>query len=308
MLRSVEEKIAEERKSGAIGGPVHLGIGQEAIPVGLSENIDSTDYVFGAHRSHYHILALDSSIKRLFAEVLGKQAGLSKGMGGSMHLIDTENGFYGSTPIVAGTVSLAVGAALTAKKAKEKQIAVAYLGDGACEEGVVHESFNFASAYDLPILFVCENNFFSSHMHITQRQPEYSISRFASANSIRSIQLDGNNVLDIYGQATDLIAYIRRESKPAFIEAFTYRWRGHVDWRDDTDVGVCRSSEDLSSWKKFDPISTLKSKLYACDPAIESTINEYSMYLQELIGDCWEFAVNSDYPSTEQLLGTVYFK
>ena len=196
-IRFAEVLIADKRQAGLIGGPVHLGVGQEAIPVGVSNYLTSSDRVFGAHRSHSHILALGSSIHKLFAEILGKDTGFSRGMGGSMHLWDKPNGFYGSVPIVSGTVSIAVGAALAAKLQKTSDIAVAYFGDGAIEEGVVHESLNLAKILNLPILFVVENNLFASHMHISLRQPTTSVSRFAEANSIPFSIVDGNDVCSI---------------------------------------------------------------------------------------------------------------
>ena len=143
-IRKTEQQLAIGRKEGLIGGPVHLGAGQEAIAVGISRSLQKTDRVFGAHRSHSHLLALNPDFYRLFAEVLGKVTGFSKGMGGSMHLYDQPNGFYGSVPIVAGTVELAVCAAMAARLQRTNDIGVAYIGDGAVEEGVVHESLNLA--------------------------------------------------------------------------------------------------------------------------------------------------------------------
>ena len=173
-IRAVENQLAEGRRAGLIKGPVHLGAGQEAIAVGLSKYLTPQDMVFGAHRSHAHVLALGSKIKSLFAEVLGKESGLNKGMGGSMHLWDRNVGFCGSVPIVAGTVPLALGAALAAKLQNSGKVAVAYFGDGAIEEGVVHECLNFASIKKLPIVFVVENNLMASHMDIHLRQPSAS--------------------------------------------------------------------------------------------------------------------------------------
>ena len=151
-IREVENKIASARKEGLIKGPVHLAAGQEAICVGISNHLSEDDYIFGNHRSHGHLLALGSNIKNLFAEILGKRCGLSKGKGGSMHLIDKSVGFAGSVPIVAGTVPLAVGAALACKLKNKNSIAVSYFGDGAIEEGIVHESLNLASNLQVPIL------------------------------------------------------------------------------------------------------------------------------------------------------------
>ncbi|NQW57452.1 MAG: thiamine pyrophosphate-dependent dehydrogenase E1 component subunit alpha, partial [Polynucleobacter sp.] len=258
-IRTVENKLANMRKSGLIGGPVHLGAGQEAVAVGISKHLRKSDRIFSGHRSHAHLLALGTEPRKLFAEVLGKQSGLNKGMGGSMHLWDGPNGFYGSVPIVAGTVPLAVGAALASKLQGKGDISVAYFGDGAIEEGVVHESLNLARQLQVPILFVCENNLFSSHMHISQRQPLTSVARFALANDIQCEVIDGNNIVSVEESAGKMIDIARTKHLPVFIEAFTYRHYGHVDWREDIDVGVNRSPEDLNLWKSRDPIDRLET-------------------------------------------------
>ena len=187
LIRFAEEKISEKILEGTIKCPCHLGIGQEAIAVGLSAFLRKTDSVFGAHRSHSHFLALNNDVFSLFAETLGRVDGCSKGMGGSMHLIDKKNGFYGSVPIVGATIPIAVGAGFAHKLDKCNNISVSYLGDGATEEGVFHESLNLAKVNQLPVLFVCENNLFASHMHILERQPAYSTLRFANANEIPSL-------------------------------------------------------------------------------------------------------------------------
>ena len=230
-IRKTEQKLALAREKGLVRGPVHLGVGQEAISVGISKNLKKTDKVFGNHRSHSHLLSLNPNFYKLFAEILGKKTGFSKGMGGSMHLYDKANGFYGSTPIVAGTVSLAVGAAMAAKKSKFKSISVSYLGDGAIEEGVVHECFNLAKMLKLPILFVIENNLFASHMHISNRQPSEFTSRFSEANHIPYKLLDGNNVVAVHENSKKIINKIRNGNGPSILELITFRWYGHVDWR-----------------------------------------------------------------------------
>ena len=173
LIRVAEEEIAEMSLNGVAGTPCHLAIGQEAIPVGVSACLTKDDRVFGAHRSHGHYLAMGGDLDALMAEVLGKATGCSKGMGGSMHLYAGEQGFAGSVPIVGATVPLAVGAAMAAKMDGNGHVAVAYFGDGTCEEGVVHESLNLAVTHDLPVLFVVENNLFSSHMDIHLRQQRF---------------------------------------------------------------------------------------------------------------------------------------
>jgi len=306
LIRKVEQQLALGRKNGLIGGPVHLGAGQEAVAVGVSQNLKKTDRVFGTHRSHSHLLALNPNFYKLFAEVLGKKTGFSKGMGGSMHLYDQPNGFYGSVPIVAGTVSLAVGAAMAAKLQKTDDIGVAYLGDGAVEEGVVHESFNLAKIQKAPMLFVVENNLFASHMHISFRQPSDMISRFAIANDISYKLLDGNDVVAVAKASKELIDGIRNGKGPALIELVTYRWYGHVDWRDDVDVGVDRSLDDIDNWKARDPILRLsKAMIEAGAWSVEQEETLHSEFDRK-IRDAWEQAINDPYPSSSATLKYVY--
>ena len=306
MIRAVERQIADGRRDGLIGGPVHLGVGQEAIAVGVSQFLRSSDRIFGAHRSHPHLLALGSDIRKLFAEVLGRETGHSKGFGGSMHLWDQSVGFYGSVPIVAGTVSLAVGAGIAARLQKTSDIAVAYFGDGACEEGVVHESLNLASIQKDPVLFVVENNLFASHMHISMRQPKESSARFAEANNIPYRVVDGNDVIAVAKAADELINDAREGKGPGFLEAVTYRWYGHVDWREDVDVGVNRSQEDIDQWRAKDPIRRLKNGMI--DAGIWTEEQDYKMNaeIKAEADKAWALALGDPYPNANALLQPVF--
>jgi len=305
-IRLAEQQLALRRKEGLIGGPVHLGAGQEAIAVGVSEHLRKSDRVFGAHRSHSHMLALGSSVHGLFAEVLGKATGVSKGLGGSMHLWDGPNGFHGAVPIVAGTVPIAVGAGLAAKLQKTNDVAVCYLGDGAVEEGAVHESLNLARILQVPVLFVVENNFFASHMHIKLRQPSTYTSRFATAHDIPAHVVDGNDVGAVSKAAADLIQEARNGRGPGFIEAITYRWYGHVDWRDDIDVGVSRSQIDLQEWRARDPIKRLRLAMESVGLWSERQHQELTDLLQSEIDHAWSQAMADPWPKPEVLLDYVY--
>ena len=305
-IRKAEQKLAEKKRDGFIGGPVHLGVGQEAIAVGVSASLRKTDYVFGAHRSHSHLLALGSSLHGLFAEVLGKDTGHSRGMGGSMHLWDESCGFYGSVPIMAGTVPLAVGAGLSAKLKGSDSIAVAYLGDGAVEEGIVNESLNLAKILNAPVLFVVENNLFASHMHISLRQPLSATSRFAEANAIPSIILDGNDVVSVAKTAAEKISQIRSGGGPAFLELVTYRWYGHVDWREDIDVGVHRSNADLENWRARDPIKRLVESMIKQSLCTQEEIYALEARLDREVETTWGQAMEDPYPKNEALLDRVY--
>lgn len=306
LIRKAERQLANARRDGLVTGPVHLGVGQEAVAVGVSAMLRPSDRVFGAHRSHSHLLAMGSSIHGLFAEVLGKATGLSRGMGGSMHLWDGSRGFYGSVPIVAGTVPLAVGAAMAARMQGSDSVGVAYFGDGAVEEGVVHESLNLARISQAPAIFVCENNLFASHMHISQRQPKDSTARFAVANDISYRVVDGNDVVAVATAAKHLIDSARQGEGPGFIEAVTFRWYGHVDWREDIDVGVSRSVNDVADWRKRDPIRRLRDAMVASGIWSERNEAELNAELDETVQIAWQQAIADPYPEPQALLDWVY--
>ena len=305
-IRITEEYIADLISAGKARCPCHLGIGEEAIATGISANLRNSDRVFGAHRSHSHYLAMCHDIESLIAEVLGKATGCSKGMGGSMHLYSAENGFYGSVPIVAGTISIALGAALAAKMDDQDDIAVAYFGDGASEEGSLHESLNMAASYQLPILFVCENNLYSSHLDISQRQPSDRISRFADAHKISSRVIDGNDINEVVKVSHDLISSIRADKGPAFLETITYRWRGHVGPDENIDVGVRRKAEDIAAWKKRDPIARLYTSMKNEKILTDESYNELLEDVDRRVNSAVKDAMLAPYPESSSLLDYVY--
>lgn len=306
VIRLAEEKLAEQRELGTIGGPVHLSAGQEAIAVGIAKNLNSSDRVFGAHRSHSHILSINPDVHKLFAEVLGKETGFSKGMGGSMHLVDMESGFFGSVPIVSGTVPLAVGAGFDARINSSTGIGVAFLGDGAIEEGVVQESLNLSQVINSPTLFVLENNLFASHMNISLRQPFKSTCRFAEANGIENYMVDGNDVLAVYEKSKLLIEKSRKTGVPGFIEGITFRHYGHVDWRKDIDVGVDRSQEDIDQWMLRDPIRRLALGMINDQLITDDDLTALNADLKIMIDDAWDLAMQDPYPNEDSLLSRVY--
>lgn len=305
VIRRAEEIIADNIVNGTIKCPCHLGIGQEATAVGLSRFLKSTDRVFGGHRSHTHFLGLRGSVYQLFAETLGKLDGCSKGLGGSMHLYDTSIGFGGSVPIVGASVPIATGAALAAKKDNLGDVAVSYLGDSACEEGAVQESFNLASIMKLPVIFVVENNLFASHMHIDLRQPSNSTARFAEAHGIPFKIIDGNNLSEVYKASQEAVKHCRENKGPYFIESMTYRWRGHVGPREDTDVGVKRK-DDLDKWKMRDPIKRLKEALIIEKMFTQNEFVEMTESVDKDLAVFWEKALIAPYPPNSLLTEIVY--
>lgn len=260
LIRRAEEAIAEMVEKSEVRCPCHLCIGQEAVAVGVCSVLTKHDTVWGGHRSHGHYLAKGGTLEGLFAEVLGRVSGCAGGRGGSMHLMAREIGILGTVPIVAGTVSLAVGAAFAYKARNEKNVAVAFFGDGALEEGQVHESMNLAALYRLPVIFVCENNLYSSHMHWSQRRLKDNLERAGDFHGISGERVDGNDVQAVYRSAHAAAYRARRGRGPSFLECRTFRWRGHVGASYDLDVGVKRRPE-LKAWFKRDPIRLAADQL-----------------------------------------------
>jgi TPP-dependent pyruvate/acetoin dehydrogenase alpha subunit len=306
LIRAVEDEIGKRVQAGKIKCPCHLAIGQEAIPCGISLHLRSEDRVFGGHRSHGHYLAMGGELDRLTSEVHGKASGCSCGMGGSMHLLAAHKGFAGSVPIVAATIPIATGAGLALKMDGGCAIAVSYFGDGAAEEGVFHESLNLAASQRLPVLYVCENNLYASHMDIGLRQPSDNISRFAVANRIFALVVDGNDVTAVSAAAEALIARARRREGPVFLEAVTYRHRGHVGPDENIDVGIRRKPEDLVAWKRRDPIRRLADAMIACGYLDQGNLERIEEERRKEVQDSFRKANTAPFPENHQLHMTVF--
>jgi len=305
-IRRAEERIADNVATGVIRCPCHLAIGQEAAAVGVAQHLRPSDRAFGAHRSHAHFLAMGGSLDGLFAEVLGRDTGVSRGMGGSMHLAARDIGFYGSVPIVGATIPIAVGAALAAHMDGRGDIAVSFFGDGAVEEGSFHESMNMAASMQLPILFVCENNFFASHMHISLRQPSNRVARFAEAHGIEHATVDGNDVIAVRRALEKPVSQWRqRHGGPFFLEAVTYRWRGHVGHRDDLDVGVARK-DDLAAWQGRDPIQRLSDALVGAGHLAATDRDRVDAEIRAEVDSAWNAALLAPFPAEGELLARVW--
>ncbi len=315
LIRAAEEKIADLAISGEVVCPVHLAIGQEAAAVGVARHLRNTDRVFGTHRSHAHFLSMGGSVDELFAEVLGKKSGCSGGMGGSMHLYSRKHGFSGSVPIVGATISLATGAALAAhldglktKGKKNMDVGVAYFGDGAVEEGTFHESMNYAKVFRLPMIFVCENNFMSSHLHIKLRQPDSCVARYAKAHCMAYEVVDGNDVVAVAEATKRLTDLARSGEGPGFLEAITYRWRGHVGPREDIDVGVARSQKDVDQWRRRDPVGRLQQALVKAGKSTDAEFAKVKEEAYRVVAKAAAHGLAAPYPEISDLLDLVYPK
>ena len=303
-IRIAEEQIAELLKNKEVNCPTHLYTGQEAIAVGVCSPLRSTDYVFGNHRSHGHYLAKGGSLNAMMAELFGKDTGCSHGRGGSMHIIDKQAGVLGTVPIVAGTIPLAVGTGLSAKLQSHNNVSVAFFGDGAVEEGTFHESMNFASLMKLPTIFVCENNFYSSHLNLPERRAKDNIIESSTLHGMPGHVVDGNNVFDILAITKIAIRRARSGRGPSFIECKTYRWHGHVGPSWDMDVGVKRKSE-LEVWRKKDPLLIIRRALQS-NGLPETVIDSLSQKAETEVQAAINYAKAGSFPSKEQLLANVF--
>lgn len=307
-IRLAEESLVDPIVKGEIRTPVHLYSGEEAIASGLCANLNKDDYIFGNHRSHGHYLAKGGELSKMIAEIYGKETGCSRGRGGSMHLIDPENGVLGIVPIVAGTISIALGAALASKIRKDNRVTVSFFGDGATGEGVLYESLNFAALKKLPIIFACENNLYSTHLPIKEIRVKENISELASPFGITSLRIDGNNVLDVFEAGKRAVEQCRNGYGPFFIEFLTYRFRGHVGPDDNiqgshTDI---RPKEEVEKWLKNDPIKNLEEFIFKRNIALECEISEIYNDVKKEVEDATTFALISDYPEPSELLKYVY--
>ena len=305
-IRRVEEKIAELLCSKPeIVCPVHLYIGQEAIAAGVCASLRRDDYVFSTHRSHGHYIAKGGDIKTLMAELYGKATGCSRGRGGSMHLASADMGLPGSSAIVAGTIPLAVGVALAFSLREQDAVSVAFFGDGAANEGVFYESLNFAALKKLPVIFVCENNAYSTHMPVSACLADVRIYKKAEAFDMPGIRVDGNNIFEVFSTAGKAIENARHGRGPALIECMTYRWRGHVGPDFDLDKGL-RSKKELDYWVNRCPIRALERFLSGHDILSESERAQICENIDREIVDAVVFAKESPYPDEGELLDNVF--
>jgi pyruvate dehydrogenase E1 component alpha subunit len=298
-IRKFEERVAELVSKDEIICPCHLYIGEEAVATGVCSALRKDDYVFSTHRSHGHYIAKRGDIKALMAELYGKATGCSKGRGGSMHLASPDMGLPGSSAIVAGTIPLAVGAALAFTMQKKDSVSVAFFGDGATNEGTFYESLNFAALKKLPVIFVCENNLYSTHMPISACIANTDIYKIAETFNMTSVRVDGNDVLAIFKTAKKAIEEARSGKGPALIECMTYRWRGHVGPNFDVDKGL-RTKEELDYWMNRCPVKTLEVFLLKQGFISKSDKNKIYTSIEQEVEESLVFAKESPYPVPDE--------
>ncbi|MBU4252060.1 MAG: thiamine pyrophosphate-dependent dehydrogenase E1 component subunit alpha [Candidatus Omnitrophica bacterium] len=307
-IRLCEESFIEPILQSVIKCPVHLCTGQEAVAVGVCSALQKEDFIFGNHRSHGHYLAKGGNLNRMVAEVYCRSTGCAKGRGGSMHLRDVSVGMLGSAPIVAGTISLALGAALAIKIKRENKVVVSFFGDGAAGEGVLYEALNFAALKKLPIIFVCENNLYSTHMPIKDCRVSENIFEIAKPFSIKTWQVDGNNIFKVTEKAKNAVSLCRKGEGPVFLEFLTYRLHGHVG-PDDNVQGMhtdIRPPEEIKCWLKKDPVLQLKNYLLNKKVISKPKLKVLEMGVDREIKRAHKFALASSFPEKSELNKYLY--
>jgi pyruvate dehydrogenase E1 component alpha subunit len=304
-IRLVEEKIADLVSNKEIICPCHLSIGQEAVAVGVCAALKKKDFVYSTHRNHAHYLAKGGSIKLMMAELYGRASGCSAGRGGSMHLVAAEFGFPGASAIVGGSIPHALGSALACSLRESTQVAVTFFGDGATDEGVFYESLNFAALKKLPVIFVCENNFYSTHMHISARHANVDIHKKAEVFNLPALRIDGYNVIEVFNAASEAVERARKGDGPTFLECITYRWRGHVGPNWDIDTGL-RSKEEVDFWVNNCSLKSLENYLFSKDLLSDSERSKILKEIQNVLEGAVKFAKESPYPYEGNLMDYVF--
>jgi pyruvate dehydrogenase E1 component alpha subunit len=301
-IRKFERRVVELFAEAKIPGFVHTSIGEEAIPVGACTCLNKDDYMTSTHRGHGHLLAKGGNMSLMMAELFGKETGYCKGKGGSMHIADLDLGILGANGLVGGGITIATGAGLSAKMRGTKQVTVCFFGDGASNQGAFHEGLNLASIWDLPVLYVCENNLYALSTPHCQHQRIQNISDRAVAYGIPGVSVDGNDVMGVYEVVDEAVKRARKGAGPTLIECKTYRHRGH----EEGDAEVYRTKEEVREWLKKDPISRfgkdLRGRGMLSDETIKAIENEVDKEVEEAV----RFAEESPEPRPELVVEDVY--
>ncbi len=301
-IRQMEEEAYELYTQEKIRGFLHLYDGEEAVAVGVIENLKEEDSIIATYREHGHALVRGVSMKSIMAEMYGKAEGCSGGRGGSMHLYDKKTNFLGGSAIVANGLPMAVGVAFAYKRLKEEKVACCFFGEGAVDEGEFHESLNLASLWELPVLFVCENNLYSMGMPFQLAEAETDLVEKADGYKIEGTTVDGMDVMAVLEAAGNAVNYIREQKKPYFLECQTYRYRAHSMF----DPERYRSKQEVEEWKKRDPIKTFADKLKQEELLTEEEFKKLSENVAEEVEASVQFAEEGTKEPVENLTRYVY--
>ena len=301
-IRLFETQANREADAGKLLG-MHSSIGQEAVPTGICSLLESNDYVLGTHRSHHHCIAKGVELKSMMAELLGKVTGTNKGKGGTMHIADINKGMLGANGVVGSNIPVATGVALSAKIKNTSQVTVVFFGDGASSQGSLHESMNLASIWDLPIIFVCENNRYAESTPYEYAVAGKSVADRAAGYKMPGISVDGQSAMDMYEVSKTAIERARKGKGPTLIEAKTYRYKGHFG----ADNPLTYRSEDEENYyKDRDCIERLKNYLLLNEITNQEKLDLIYEKSLTAVDEATAFANESPFPSSEELFSDVY--
>jgi len=294
LIRKMEERLRDDAAAGNLPGAVHLYIGQEAIATGVCNHLTDQDMITSTHRGHGHFLAKGGEPRAMMAEIWGKKTGICQGMGGSMHVADVSKGILGANGIVGAGLGIATGAGYSAKLSQDGRVAACFFGDGAANEGAFMESLNMAARWQLPVVYVCENNSYS------ELTPSHTVTAGklidrAKAFGMPTYDVDGNDVAEVWQAAGEAIERARKDGGPSFIEAHTYRWRGHIEAEERFTAGQkYREESEVDEWIKKCPISRLRTRLIEADAANEGTVQEIETRIADTVEEAADFAAKSE--------------
>jgi acetoin:2,6-dichlorophenolindophenol oxidoreductase subunit alpha len=301
LIRAFEEKVSALYAERQIVGLLHLGIGQEAVAVGVCGLLRQDDFVFGGHRSHGHALAKGADVNRLLAEIAGRASGYCGGKGGSMHIVALDAGFITATGVVGGTIPLALGAAFAAKEKRQGQVGVVFFGDGAGQAGPFHESLNIASLWQLPVIFVCENNGYAEFTPLSAHTKVERLAQHAKTYGIASSTVDGNDLLAVRRAMSKALEIARAGKGPVFIECLTHRLRGHYEG----DPAKYQELSQISEWKKKDPIARFTRALKSKKAVTDRELGAIESAARDTVEKAAEFALSSAWPGADEVASRV---
>ena len=301
LIRAFEEKVSALYAAREIVGLLHLGIGQEAVAVGTCSVLGADDYAFGGHRSQGHAIAKGADVDRLMAEIAGRATGYCAGKAGSMHIVALDAGFITATGVVGGTIPLALGAAFAAKEKKQGQVSVVFFGDGAGQAGPFHESLNIASLWQLPVIFICENNGFAEFTPLSAHTKIERLAQHAKTYAIPSSTVDGNDLLAVRLAMSKALEIARPGKGPVFIECLTHRLRGHYEG----DPAKYRELSQLSEWKTKDPIARFTRALKSNKAVTGGELKSIESAARDAVEKAAEFALSSPWPEADEVASRV---
>lgn len=303
--RRFEEETFEFYKKGMMAGLAHLYMGEEAVAAGVCAALKEDDYIGSTHRGHGHLVARGADLNRMMAEILGKETGYSHGKGGSMHIMAMDKGILGANGIVGGEIPIATGAAYTIKYKGTDQVAVSFMGDSATNEGTFHESLNMAAAWDLPCIYIIENNLYGISVDIRDVTNTPDLAVRAKAYDIPGVVVDGMDVTAVYEAAVKAVKQAREGKGPTLIECKTYRWQGH-HVGDPATYRKRRSETEKEDWMARCPVATLRKEMIESGKAKEAEIEKLESQIEEQIQEAVQFAADSPYPEASEAFTDVF--